>query len=59
MPVYQLNVRRCEILQKQCSGTVLSMSDHDPRQPEDPRLCEYATEKITLRLIQFNQHCAF
>ena len=44
---------------RSCSGTVLSMSDHDPHQPEDPRLCEHAIEKIIVGLIQFKQRCAF
>lgn len=57
IPVHQLNARRCEILQKECSDKILST--FDPHQPEDRRLCEGAIEKLRCDLLQLNQHCAF
>ena len=57
IPVHQLNARRCEILQKQCS--VKSISTFDPRQPEDRKLCEGAIEKLRYDLLQLDHHCAF
>ena len=57
IPVHQLDTRRCEILQKQCSAK--SVSTFDPRQPEDRKLCEGAIEKLCSDLLQLDHHCAF
>lgn len=57
IPVHELNARRCEILQKQSSGKILST--FDPRQPEDRKLCAGAIEKLRCDLLQLNENCAF